>query len=159
MAKVKRYNGSDESQVSDRDYGGSSGTGEYAPEPAKTQTFKEAFASARRAGDKTFEWNGKKYTTEMAPKKSTDTGDETARLKSRVPDSKQTRLGRDYQQDMENKYSEQRRAEGRTMYGSEKPNAIRGMFAKAAGMKKGGMTASKRADGIAQRGKTRGRLV
>lgn len=29
----------------------------------------------------------------------------------------------------------------------------------ARGMKKGGMTASKRADGIAQRGKTRGRLV
>jgi hypothetical protein len=31
--------------------------------------------------------------------------------------------------------------------------------ARGEGMKKGGMTASKRADGIAQRGKTRGRMV
>lgn len=37
-----------------------------APAPARAQTFKEAFASARRAGDRTFEWQGKKYTTEMA---------------------------------------------------------------------------------------------
>jgi len=32
-------------------------------------------------------------------------------------------------------------------------------YNKAVGMKKGGMTASKRADGIAQRGKTRGTMV
>jgi hypothetical protein len=32
-------------------------------------TFKEAFAAARKEGDKTFEWRGKKYTTEMAPSK------------------------------------------------------------------------------------------
>lgn len=31
--------------------------------------------------------------------------------------------------------------------------------ARGEGMKKGGMTASKRADGIAQRGKTRGKMV
>ena len=157
-SKVKRYDGEEGSLVSDRDYGGSSGSGEYAPEPEKPQTFKEAFAAARRAGDKIFSFGGKKYTTELASKKPTDTGDETARLKSRVPDTKQTSLGRNYQQDMEDKYSEQRRAQGRTMYGSDKPNPIRSMFAKAAGMKKGG-TASARADGIAQKGKTKGRYV
>jgi hypothetical protein len=32
-------------------------------------SFKEAFASARKAGDKTFEWNGKKFTTEVAQSK------------------------------------------------------------------------------------------
>jgi hypothetical protein len=32
----------------------------------KPQTFGEAFKSARSAGDKTFMWRGKKYTTEMA---------------------------------------------------------------------------------------------
>jgi hypothetical protein len=32
-------------------------------------------------------------------------------------------------------------------------------YTQTAGMKKGGMTASKRADGIAQRGKTKGRMV
>lgn len=30
------------------------------------QSFKEAFAEARKGGGKTFEWNGKKYTTELA---------------------------------------------------------------------------------------------
>jgi hypothetical protein len=34
MKKVKRYDGEEESLVDTRDYGGSSGTGEYAPAPA-----------------------------------------------------------------------------------------------------------------------------
>ena len=33
-------------------------------------TFKQAFAKARDAGKKTFTWNGKRYTTEMADSKS-----------------------------------------------------------------------------------------
>lgn len=33
-------------------------------------SFKEAFAAARGAGDKTFEWNGKKFTTEVAKPKA-----------------------------------------------------------------------------------------
>lgn len=41
---------------------------EAAPEPKK-QSFGEAFAAARKGGGKTFEWNGKKYTTEMAGEK------------------------------------------------------------------------------------------
>ena len=36
-----------------------------APAPKKT-TFKEAFAAARKDGDKTFTWEGKRYTTELA---------------------------------------------------------------------------------------------
>ena len=36
-----------------------------APAPKKT-TFKEAFAAARKGGDKTFTWEGKRYTTELA---------------------------------------------------------------------------------------------
>lgn len=36
-----------------------------AEEPKKPQSFKEAFASHRKAGAKTFEWNGKKYTTAL----------------------------------------------------------------------------------------------
>lgn len=51
----------------------------------KKQTFKEAFAAARRAGDKKFTWNGKSYTTELAAPKVTDTGDETARMLRRAP--------------------------------------------------------------------------
>lgn len=39
-----------------------------APTPAETnyKTFKEAFAANRKAGNDTFEYKGKKYTTEMA---------------------------------------------------------------------------------------------
>jgi hypothetical protein len=33
------------------------------------KTFKQAFAEARKAGQGTFDWNGKKYTTEMAGEK------------------------------------------------------------------------------------------
>ena len=42
-----------------------------AAEQAKPMSFKETFAALRKAGAKTFEWNGKKYTTELAsPKKA-----------------------------------------------------------------------------------------
>ena len=40
------------------------GQGKYAA-PAK-KSFKDAFAEARKGGGKSFEWEGKKYTTEMA---------------------------------------------------------------------------------------------
>lgn len=39
-------------------------------DPPKTKTtFKNAFATARKAGKKTFSWNSKKYTTELAKTK------------------------------------------------------------------------------------------
>jgi len=34
----------------------------------KNPSFKQAFSEARLAGDKTFQWNGKPYTTELADK-------------------------------------------------------------------------------------------
>lgn len=37
-----------------------------APVPASTQTFGQAFRAARSRGDRTFEWRGRRYTTEMA---------------------------------------------------------------------------------------------
>lgn len=41
------------------------------PEPvAKKQTFKEAFAENRKAGNATFEYEGKKFTTELAKPKA-----------------------------------------------------------------------------------------
>ena len=40
------------------------------PEPEKPKTFKQAFAEAKAAGDKTFTFGGKKYTTETAGAKS-----------------------------------------------------------------------------------------
>jgi hypothetical protein len=85
-------------------------------------TFKEAFAAARKEGDKTFEWRGKKYTTEMAPSKP------------KAPAKRRPLPGK----------------------------AAEGKMSDVVGAKKGGMvksSASKRGDGIAQRGKTRGRMV
>lgn len=41
-----------------------------AAEPAKAMSFKETFAAQRKAGAKTFDWNGKKYTTELAAPKA-----------------------------------------------------------------------------------------
>jgi hypothetical protein len=86
-------------------------------------TFKEAFAAARKEGDKTFEWRGKKYTTELAPSKP----------KPKAPEKRKPLPGR----------------------------ATEGKMSDVVGAKKGGMvsSASKRGDGCAIKGKTRGRMV
>lgn len=162
------------------------------PEPTKSvepSNFKQAFAAARKSGDKTFEFGGKKYTTEMAsskPAKVTDTGDESTRLASRVP---KPALKYQSLQDREIEAEAKRRSEGRPFYGdsflSQGIKAIKerisgnasgergqGRVLKDArikadeqkfmgsGMKKGGSvsSASKRADGIATKGKTKGRI-
>lgn len=53
-------------------------TAKAAPEPAKPMSFKETFAARRKAGDTVFEWNGKKYTTDLkksaSPAKSATAG-------------------------------------------------------------------------------------
>jgi hypothetical protein len=88
--------------------------------PLAKASFKEAFAEARANGDKTFEYMGKKYSTEMA--------------KPKAPAKRRPLPGK----------------------------AAEGKMSDVVGAKKGGMvksSASKRGDGIAQRGKTRGRMV
>lgn len=87
------------------------------------KTFKQAFAEARKAGQDTFSWNGKKYTTEMAGEKKPSSD---VKFESSVPEMS------DYD-------------EGRTT-----------TFKRGGSVKS---SASKRADGCAQRGKTRGRMV
>lgn len=57
---------------------------------AKPESFKEAFARNRAAGAKTFDWNGKKFTTDVAAPAKRDNavrdyGDETERMKARAP--------------------------------------------------------------------------
>lgn len=87
------------------------GMKEAYEEPAapKKETFKEAFASARKAGDKTFEWNGKKFTTEMAkPKAEAPKAEPKKELK--------------YQslQDRARSYESERAKSGVGMYGTRK---------------------------------------
>lgn len=159
----------------------SSGTGESAPEPKK-QSFKEAFAEARKGGGKTFEWNGKKYTTEMAggaskpapkPAPVTDTGDDTARLMSRAPapakkPAYETAYDRMNRQNREAAAAKSSAASGERE--TLKKNMRERDFGKGKidsktllptkGYKSGGsVSASRRADGIAMRGKTRGKMV
>lgn len=136
----------------------------------KPSNFKEAFAAARKAGDKTFEFGGKKYTTEMAsskPAKVTDTGDEVSRLAGIRP--KPMPRQQETMQDRAERYVAKRaaqraedaaaRATERSMMPTSRPKASEQTFMGGLKFSKGGMTASRRADGIAQRGKTKGRIV
>jgi len=91
------------------------------------KTFKQAFAEARKSGQDTFNWNGKKYTTEMA-KKPEAKAEETMETK---PDN-----------ELEETHFDS--------IGYKKGGCVK--------MAKGG-TASSRADGCAQRGKTKGKVV
>jgi hypothetical protein len=76
--------------------------------PAKTMSFKEAFAAARGTGDKTFEWNGKKFTTDMAKPKTAAPAEAPAKPK--------------YQslQDRAKSYEDARAKSGVGMYGTTK---------------------------------------
>lgn len=165
--------------AADIGYGG----GEAEAQAAKT--FKQAFAAARRAGDKSFQFGGKKYTTEMAAPKAkaslqseskaplqnesssytgsikrqalraskdsyADGGVATSKpapKKDAMPEwAKNERANR--KQDELNK----REAEGAAKEVKRNMSTF--------GLKRGGSvsSASSRADGIAQRGKTRGKI-
>lgn len=153
--------------------------GQEAVEPAapRKQSFKEAFAEARRGGGKTFEWNGKKYTTEMAGAKpaapkaaakpaAMDTGDETARLRARAPAPKPKyetpydRMNRRNREESAARSASRPSGQDRILR-NVRPGEVNPKTLLPTAMKKGGSVskASGRADGIAQRGKTRGRLV
>jgi hypothetical protein len=101
---------------------------------AKLSNFGAAFNAARQAGEKTFMFKGKKYTTEMAkPKPKVDADN---------PISKKEFLGMEKKALAKEKNAQVQRESG--------------------SFKKGGMvksSASKRADGCATKGKTRGRMV
>jgi flagellar hook-associated protein FlgK len=76
--KVKKY--ADGGDI-DADFGarneGPAGDDSYTPAPkAESKTRGEAFRAARAAGDKTFEFEGKKYTTELAKPKATPAKEE-----------------------------------------------------------------------------------
>ena len=105
-------------------------------EPKKT--FKQAFAQARKDGGKTFMFNGKKYTTELKSEKKTPSNP-AVESKSDEPKSERVRkLG---------------------VFGAMGRNprpANPSMFKKGGSVKS---SASKRADGVAIKGKTKGRMV
>jgi hypothetical protein len=164
--------------------------------------FGKAFREARAAGDKTFTFNGKKYTTDLAPEEQKSVGGkpkldeyvprdsdtrkgEIMRSKNATPrDSfaKKSRIeeramreanaapaGSEYTStedfmgiaDMakNSKYNESDRQEGgvRGEGGYKRGGAVKKMNMGGMGYAKGG-SASSRADGIATKGKTRGKM-
>ena len=113
--------------------------GEIKREKPK-KSFGQAFAEARKAGEKTFMFNGKKYTTELKGEKK----DKPAKKEEDKESTKQM--------------ADDERVKKLGVFGAKGKNprpANPSMF------KKGGSvsSASKRADGCAQRGKTKGRMV
>ena len=191
---------------------------DLSPVGPKPSSFKEAFASARNSGDKTFSYNGKLYTTEMAssaPKKSSTPSAPSAKQNPSVsvPAPKSGSMSDDESLSLSDRMARNReraRTSGSTtdyrpvserLKGSSeeesKPTsssnkidlrspatAMRSLISsreatdnrpvnqrikEALGMKKGGSvkkmasggsvsSASRRADGIATKGKTRGKM-
>ena len=144
-----------------------------------TSEFGRAFRAAREAGDKEFEFGGKKYNTKLKEEDSAP-----AKKAAPVKDtSNYSNEGRSSAKDTSN-YSNEGRSSAKTESKPEKKtgigpyNAFSGVgdylnktFTREGreeatkeakekyGMKKGGaVSASRRADGIAQRGKTRGKM-
>jgi len=131
-------------------------------------TFKEAFAEARKGGKKTFEWNGQKYTTEMkGEKKSAPSASQSfpvdANMESASSVMSRGRAGMEgsgtspLEKYTDNKAATAARNKRSMDLAIERYKAGVPEYKK---MAKGGSvsSASKRADGIAQRGKTKGRI-
>jgi hypothetical protein len=119
-------------------------------EAPKKQSFGQAFAAARKAGDRTFMFNGKKYTTELKSeaKKPTVTPKaepakaEPAKAEPAKAEPAKTQPSRSRISQAKGSMAEKMRALGITRYKSG-----------------GSVSASKRADGCAVRGKTRGKVL
>lgn len=157
-------------------------------------SFSEAFRAARKAGDSTFTWRGKKYTTQMAgekkPAKPSTPKVEVEKTETKVemPASSgargyrgskpgSARVGSGRYDDPTSSYGERvlspfKRLVGGNLFGQREVERVaRGAGVgteearrrlREAGMKRGGMvksSASRRADGIAKKGKTRGKFV
>ena len=149
---------------------GSMAADRFESEPAATtkHTFKQAFAAARKSGDKTFEWEGKKYSSAMAGEKAA--APKAAPAKTATPAKKkyeyEAPLERVYRENRERDATRKESAHLARMHPAPKPRNLaerseryRTDLLSKFGMKKGGaVSASSRADGIAKRGKTRGTM-
>jgi hypothetical protein len=133
-----------------------------------TSAFGKAFRAAREAGDKEFEFGGKKYNTKMKDEDSPPAKKEEPKASQEFPKTPAPKLEKDYSRKItgfpgsSSMVAAQRRSETEEedtppKFGTKKPTPFPG--SSALKMAKGGsVSASRRADGIAQRGKTRGKM-
>ena len=145
--------------------------------PPKKQTFGEAFKSARSSGDKTFMFNGKSYTTELAKPKAKEPAYNAAAAEESYASSME-KSNPDYRAVMKRLNSpefklakESGAIQGNPFEDFEREDRIiKNQRSLKGGMKKGGTvkkmasgggvkSASARADGCAIRGKTKGTIV
>jgi hypothetical protein len=173
---MKKYSGEDGSEV----------TSDEKAAPAEGKTFKQAFREARNEGKKTFEWEGKKYTTELKGEKKSGSsasqsfpndanmesaasvmsrgrasteGSGSSPLEKYTDDKAATAARNKRSMDLAIERAKAGIPERRSNTDIAKERLGPGKeFRK---MAKGGSvsSASKRADGCAQRGKTKGRMV
>ena len=177
MKKVKRYNAggyedTDDAKNLEAAAEREKADAEKPAEPLKMASFKEAFAEARKAGDKTFEYMGKKYTTEMAGAKkpaasttSTDKDESKPKAGSYAEAAKSSRTLGDVLRGASKSAPDFSKSKAgpediKKMFGMDKAesryNPRRGGNYKAGGSVG---SASRRADGCATKGKTRGRMI
>ena len=121
------------------------------PSSSTPSSFGAAFKAARASGDKTFEFNGKKYTTELASSSGpgrSPTGPKTPSGPGRSPTGAQKTVQSE---------STKNQAARRAKYSTDSVDRNTLLPKK---MASGGSTGSFRssANGIAQRGKTRGKM-
>ena len=124
----------------------------------KLSAFEQAFADARGKGEKVFDFKGKKYTTELASDKVQSVGG-TPEFGKYKPRDTYMRQG---QEETSANYKPRREPKPLTEVTRPGTNTnYENPDMSDMGMKKGDKvgSASKRADGIAQRGKTRGRMM
>ena len=132
---------------------------------AKLSPFGLAFDTARKAGRKDFTFKGKKYTTEMAAPKKAAPAKATPAKAAPVDSKKDAADFKKIAKDTRAK-ADSMRTTANTILGTNKfkapedietsPDSLSGPY------KKGGVvksSASKRADGVAIKGKTKGRFV
>ena len=142
-----------------------------------TSEFGKAFREARASGDKTFTFKGKKYTTDMAPAEQKSIGNKS-KMGEYVPRDSDTRkgeimtsknaVGRDnYVRSGQKSFDTEREPEA--LASTNKPGtniSYENTETSDMSMRHGGKvkkmsnggSASSRADGIATKGKTRGKM-
>ena len=141
-----------------------------------TSEFGKAFREARASGDKTFTFKGKKYTTDMAPAEQKSIGSKS-KMGEYVPRDSDTRkgeimtsknaVGRDnYVRSGQKSFDTEREPEA--LASTNKPGtniSYENTETSDMSMKRGGKvkmanggSASSRPDGIATKGKTRGKM-
>ena len=125
------------------------------------KTFGAAFSAARKRGDKTFEFKGKKFTTQTKEEKDREVTPEAKKVMDTTRRDRESNFRNQVRKsDVAMETPEERGA--MNLKGFKRDKEDMSGSGEYSPFKKGGSvksSASKRADGCAIRGKTKGRMV